>query len=183
MGRKYKFHDNERLYFVTFTIIHWIDIFIRRQFRDIFYESVAFCQKNKGLQVYAYCIMTSHIHLIIGTHKNPLSDIVRDLKAFTSRKIKIEMDAGTFESRKDWIMRMCRSAGIYNKNNIDFQLWVQNNHPIQLDSNYMMDQKLDYIHNNPVEAGFVEKPEDWLHSSAADYYEIRKGFMDIIKIN
>lgn len=132
MSRNYKFHNDEEIYFVTFTLIRWIDIFIREQFRDIFYESIAYCQKNKGLEVYAYCIMTSHIHLIIGTNKKPLSYIVRDLKAFTSKSIRKLLHCSTFESRRDWILYMCQRAGVFNSNNKDFQLWIQNNHPIQL---------------------------------------------------
>jgi len=182
MSRKYKFHGDDEIYFVTFTVIRWIDIFIREQFREIIYDSISYCQKNKGLEVYAYCIMTSHIHLIIGTTKNPLANIVRDLKAFTSRSIKNVLLDCTFESRKDWILHMCRRAGTFNKNNIDFQFWIQNNHPIMLDTNKKTVQRLDYIHKNPVVSGFVEKPEDWLHSSAADYYKIRKGYVDIIKL-
>jgi hypothetical protein len=61
MARKYKFHDNSKLYFVTFTVVNWIDAFIREENRNIFYESVKYCQENKGLEVYGYCIMTSHI--------------------------------------------------------------------------------------------------------------------------
>ncbi len=90
MALKYKIADNSQLYFVTFTVGNWIDVFIRKQFRDMFYESTNYCIKNKGLQVYTYCIMTSHIHLIIGTNKNPLSDIIRDWKAFTSRHISYD---------------------------------------------------------------------------------------------
>ena len=83
MGRKYKFHDYSKLYFVTFTVINWIDPFIRNENRNIFYDSIAFfCKKNKNLEIYAYCIMTSHIHMIIGTELGNLSDIVRDFKSF-----------------------------------------------------------------------------------------------------
>jgi len=182
MGRKYKFHDNEHLYFVTFTVIDWIDAFIRKEFRDIFYNSIAYCQKEKGLQVYAYCVMTSHIHLIIGVVDNKLSDVVRDLKSFTSRSIRKSLEAGNFESRKKWMLNRFMFRGKYNANNIDYQFWMQNNHPIILDNNALLDQKMDYIHQNPVEAGYVEKAEDWLHSSAADYYEVREGNIRIEKI-
>jgi putative transposase len=82
MGRKYKFHDDRALYFVTFTVVYWLDIFIRDEYKNIFYESIRYCQKEKGLEVYGFCIMTSHIHLIIGTENGVLSDIVRDLKSF-----------------------------------------------------------------------------------------------------
>lgn len=183
MGRKYKFHDDEHLYFVTFTVIDWVDTFIRDEYRNIFYESVTYCQKNKGLQVFAYCIMTSHIHLVIGVVDNKISDVVRDLKSFTSRSIRKAIDNGDFESRKKWMMNRFKFRGKFNSNNIDYQFWMQNNHPIILDTNEKLDQRINYIHQNPVKAGFVEKAEDWLHSSAADYFEIRQGQISIEKIS
>jgi len=88
MGRKYKFHDNTKLYFVTFTVVDWIDVFTRIEYTEIVYNSLRFCQQEKGLELYAYCIMTNHIHLIIGTETGSLPDIVRDFKSFTSRHIR-----------------------------------------------------------------------------------------------
>ena len=88
MGRKYKFYDNTKLYFVTFTVVDWIDIFTRRAYIEIIYDSFRFCQRKKNLELYAYCIMTNHIHLIMGTETGLLTDIVRDFKSFTSRHIR-----------------------------------------------------------------------------------------------
>lgn len=182
MGRKYKFHDNSKLYFVTFTVIDWIDIFTRNEYTDIIYDSIKYCQQNKGLEIYAYCIMTNHIHLIIGTENNILSDIVRDFKSFTSRKIKKEIIKNPKESRKKWILDLMEKQGPANERNKDFQFWQQHNHPIELSTNEMLEQRLDYIHKNPVTAGYVEKEEEWLNSSAGDYYGIRKGKIDLIFI-
>lgn len=183
MGRKYKFHDDRKLYFVTFTVIDWIDIFTRIEYTEIIYESIKYCQQNKGLEVYAYCIMTNHIHLIIGSERNVLSDIVRDLKSFTSRQIRKEIIKNPIESRKVWMLDLMEKQGLANDRNKDFQFWQQHNHPIELSTNEMLDQRLKYIHQNPVKAGFVEKEEDWLNSSAGDYYGIRKGKIDLIFID
>ena len=60
MSRNYKISDNTKAYFVTFTVINWMDVFIRNEYRQIFIDSIKFCQKNKGLNVYAWCLMTSH---------------------------------------------------------------------------------------------------------------------------
>ena len=158
MSRKYRIRDQGKLYFVTFTVINWIDIFIRDEYRNVFLESVQYCQKNKGLEVYAWCIMTSHIHMILGTKgENRLEDIIRDLKSFTSRRIRklLENKEKVGESRRGWIFSMMNQAGIKNGNNKDFQFWQQHSHPIELSTNSLLDQKLDYIHNNPVKAGFV----------------------------
>ena len=66
-----------------------------------------------------------------------------------------------------------------NSNNIGFQLWQQNNNPVELSSEKMAWQKLEYIHNNPVKAGIVEKPGDYMYSSARDYW----GMKGLIEIN
>jgi len=75
-----------------------------------------------------------------------------------------------------------KKLGSDNERNKDFQFWQQHNHPIELNTNELLDQRLNYIHQNPVKAGFVEKEEDWINSSAGDYYGIRKGAVEIIII-
>lgn len=65
-----------------------------------------------------------------------------------------------------------------NSNNQAFQFWQQDNHPIELWDNYMMDQKLEYLHQNPVVSEIVFKPEDYIYSSAIDYAG-KKGLLDI----
>ena len=85
MARKYAIGDQQAIYFVTFTVIEWIDIFIRPSYNEILVEGLKYCQKEKGLRVYAFCIMTSHIHLIISAKDpNKLSDIIREYKSYTS---------------------------------------------------------------------------------------------------
>jgi len=73
---------------------------------------------------------------------------------------------------------MMERAGKKNSNNADFQFWQQHNQPIELNTNDLMQQKLDYIHNNPVESGFVNNAEEWLFSSARDYAG-GKGLLEI----
>ncbi len=179
MGRKYKIQDQEKFYFVTFTIVYWLDVFIRQEYRNIFIESIKYCQKEKGLLVGAYCIMTSHVHLALGTKGDEkLEDIIRDLKSYTSRHIRKYMENNPQESRKEWMMWMMKRAGDKNSNNKDFQFWQQHNHPIELSSNEITQQRIDYIHNNPVEAGFVDNSAAWL-SSSARYYEDIKGEIEV----
>lgn len=185
MSRKYKIRDQAELYFVTFTVVNWIDLFIRDTYRDLIVESIKYCQKHKGLEVYAWCIMTSHVHMIVGTNgTGDLVGIIRDMKSYTSRSIRklLEDQEALGESRREWMYWMFQRAGLKNSNNNDFQLWQQHNQPIVLDSNEIMDQKLDYIHMNPVKAGFVDRPEAWLYSSAADYMNERKGMIELVYI-
>lgn len=130
------------------------------------------------MELYGWCIMTSHVHMIIGSHGEEMEDIMRNMKRHTSEEIKKAIKRHPAESRREWLVWMMERAGNKNSNNISFQLWQQDNHPIILNTGAITHQKLDYIHNNPVEAGFVEKPEDYLYSSARDYYG-KKGLIDI----
>ncbi len=178
MSRKYKFYDKTDLYFVTYTVVNWLDVFTRNEYRDVLLDSWNYCIKNKGLIIYAWCIMTNHVHMIISSRKEELSHIMRDMKSYTSTTLKHLISKNPKESRKKWLLKMMKAAGDKNSNNHSFQLWQQHNHPILLDTNFLIDQKLNYIHNNPVKAGFVEKPEDYLYSSARDYADL-KGLIDI----
>lgn len=178
MSRYYKFHDQERSYFISFATVYWIDVFIRPVYKCILVDSINHCVREKGLIVYAWVIMTSHVHMIIGTKKEKMQDIVRDLKKFTSKKIVEAIRENPVESRKEWMLWMFKRAGERNGNNKSFQFWQQHNKPIELSDNKIADQKLDYLHGNPVEEGFVSKPHEYKYSSAIDYSD-GKGMVDV----
>jgi len=179
MSRKYKFLDQDQLYFESFAVVGWIDLFIRNEYKDILLTSFQYCMEYKGLELYAYCIMTSHVHLIIGSHKEPMANIMRDLKRHTSEQLHKAIERHPGESRKEWMLQLMKQAGSQNSNNRGFQLWRQDNRPIELRDVQRLYQKLNYIHRNPVDAGFVEREEDWLYSSARNYQGL-KGLIDVI---
>jgi len=183
MSTKYKFKDQDKLYFISFAVVYWIDLFIRNEYKDILLDSWKYCQANKGMKLYAWCIMTSHVHLIIGSHRDKLENIMRDMKRHTSGTLKNAIRNHPAESRKEWMLWLMERAGKKNNNNSDFQLWRQDNHPIALATPCIAHQKLKYLHYNPVEAGFVEKPEDYLYSSAIDYYTNKKGLIEIERMD
>ena len=163
MSDKYKFKNIAGLYFVTLTVRHWIDVFTRTEYKDIIVENLNYCRKNKGLEIYAWVIMTNHIHLIIRAKEGyVLQDILRDFKKFTSKTIIKAIDENMNESRKEWLLR-----GF--KTNDGNRFWQEGNHPIELWTNKVFDEKLNYIHKNPIKAGFVFREQDFLYSSAADY--------------
>ena len=178
MSTKYKFRDQNQLYFVTFAVVNWIDVFIRAEYKQVLLDSWKYCMLKKGLEIYGWCIMTSHVHMIIGTNKNKLETIMRDMKRHTSEKLRETIMAHPQESRKEWMLWMMERAGKKNGNNTSFQFWSQDNHPIVLDDIQKLHNCLDYTHNNPVTAGIVEKPEDYLYSSARDYFGL-KGMIEI----
>jgi putative transposase len=125
--------------------------------------------------------MSSHVHLIIGTRDKPMQDILRDFKSHTSKMLRETIHTNPIESRKEWILWMMERAGKKNGNNNNWQLWQQHNQPIELSDNEMIDQKLNYLHMNPVVSSLVSEPEHWKYSSAIDYAG-GKGLLDICYI-
>jgi len=91
MSEKYKFDDPEGIYFVTSTIVHWIDLFTRKQLKEIIINSLSYCQQEKGLRIHAWCLMPSHLHMIISSEKELLSAIMRDFKKHTNKKFIEEL--------------------------------------------------------------------------------------------
>lgn len=101
MSRKYKFYNKEGLYFVSFATVYWIDIFIRDQYNWEIVQSLDFCRKNKGMEIYAWCLMPSHMHIIFRSNENNPGSILRDLKGFASIKIIKLIEENPQESRKE----------------------------------------------------------------------------------
>ena len=178
MSRKYKFGDNDQLYFISFAVVYWIDLFIRNEYKEIMLESWRFCQREKDLEIYGWCIMTSHIHMIIGSKGRALDKVVGEMKSYTSRSLRKSISQNPDESRREWMLRMMGRAGTKNGNNNDWQLWQQHNKPLEILNIEMFYQKLEYTHMNPVQAGFVEKVEEYTNSSAGDFY-VRKGLIEL----
>ena len=169
----YKIDNQEWLYYVTFVTVGWIDVFTRLEYRDIIINSLCYCKKKKGLRLYAYVIMSNHLHLIVAADIGyNLSNIIRDFKKYTSKQIYKAIENNPRESRKEWMLSLFRNAGERNINNKSHQFWQQHNHPVNLYSNAVIDQKLEYIHQNPVKAGIVANAEDYLYSSARNYADM-----------
>jgi len=169
MSRKYKFYNKEGLYFVSFATVYWIDVFVRDEYFEVIRGSLDYCRKNKGMEIFGYCIMTSHIHLIISARDSNPGDLLRDFKSYTSKQLQNQIAKNNEESRREWMVWMMKRAGQKNSNIKNSQFWQQHNKPIELWSPKVIDQKMDYIHENPVVAGFVSEPEHWKYSSAIDY--------------
>lgn len=177
MSEKYKVRNDQALSFITLTIIDWIDLFTKERYSEIIIDSLKYCIKNKGLRLHAFVIMSSHIHLIISMkEKFKVSDFVRDFKKFTSREITILIES-EFESRKEWLLSKFSFAANRVSNNEKYKVWQDGYHPVELFNNKVIDQKLEYLHLNPVKAGIVLRPEDFNYSSARNYIE---GAIDIV---
>ena len=177
MSLKYKEGNPDGIYFITLTVVEWADVFTRREYSELFCESLNYCQREKGLQLYAWCIMTNHVHLICAAPKLP--DVMRDLKKYTSRFIVEAIRNNPKESRKNWLVWMFKSAAEKSTNHGEYQFWQLGGHYVELSTNELMEQRLEYLHQNPVKAGFVEEPEQWYYSSARDYAG-QKGRLNVV---
>ena len=181
MSRKYKFGESTGAYFISFATVYWIDVFTRDMYFSVITASLDYCRKNKGMEIYGYCIMPSHVHLIFRSAEADPSGLIRDFKGFTSRKMLKTIEENTQESRKEWLLWMFEKAGKKNSNVKNRQFWQQNNKPIELWSLKVFEQKLNYIHNNPVVSGFVTNPIDWKYSSARNYASNDDTILEIDK--
>jgi REP element-mobilizing transposase RayT len=175
MSRKYKFHNPEGVYFVSFAVRGWVDVFTRNEYKNILIGSLEYCQKNKGLEIFAWCIMSNHVHLIIRAEgENLLPDILRDFKKYTSKAVIKAISENCMESRKEWLLEQFKTAE-------GFRFWRADNKPVELWSNSVIDQKINYIHQNPVEEGLVFRAEDYRYSSATDYAG-ENGLLNVIVV-
>lgn len=174
----YKVENQNAMHFLTLTTVGWIDVFTRKRFRDILIDSLAFCQKEKGLVVNAFVIMSNHLHLIANV-KPPfqMSNVLRDFKKYTAAMI-IKAIQEEPESRRDWLILVMEYYARHNQSNSHHQFWQHDNHAVELYSPEFMYQKLTYIHQNPVRAGWVENAEDYLYSSARNYAG-KKGLLEV----
>lgn len=176
----YVIRDQFATHFLTFTVCGWIDLFTRKIYRDIVMDSLRFAQKNEQLILNAYVIMSNHIHLIARANdrqKKTLSDIVRDFKKYTHHEMMPIIESEV-ESRRQWMVHQFNYYGRINPNNEQKQIWVNDSHPEECYSKEFTDCKFNYIHENPVRAGIVVKPEDYIYSSASNYI-LGKGIIDV----
>jgi REP element-mobilizing transposase RayT len=179
MSEKYKIWDQNKAYFLTLTVAGWIDVFIRKSYKLTLIDSLKYCQKEKGLVLFGYCIMPSHIHLIARAEgRYTLSEILRDFKKFTSKVILSQIQTEP-ESRREWMIDYFSAAGADDNRKSNFMFWMEGNHPVEINTNKFFNEKLEYIHNNPVKELIVERPEDYLFSSARNYAGLT-NYLDIL---
>ncbi|MDP4223588.1 MAG: transposase [Bacteroidota bacterium] len=174
MSGKYRIYDQTKPHFLTLTVVGWVDLFARKDYKYIIIDSLRYCQHKKGLDIYGYSLMSSHLHMIARASGSiTLSEILRDFKKFTSKALIKRILEGE-ESRRDWMLGIFKGAG-----KCHYNIWQDGNHPEEITSNKFFDEKLDYIHNNPVAELIVERPEDYYFSSARNYASL-SNCLDIV---
>ena len=162
MRSRYKVYTESGVYFITSSVIDWVPILMNDKISSIILECFKFCQKEKRLFIYGYVIMLNHFHMIIGMEEpEKIPRVVRDLKRHTSQEISKFVSCSDKQKELFWL------KPFWGKR--ISSVWQEGYHPVLIKSEKWFLQKLEYIHNNPVEKGFVERPEYWKYSSARNY--------------
>ena len=160
---RYRIYENHQPHFLTCTIINWLPIFASPPIAQIILDSWRFLQERHRLEIYAYVIMENHLHLIASSEH--LSKEIGDFKPFTARKIIDFLK----ERNAPHILRQLAFHKLQHKKDRAYQFWPEGSHPQLIQTEDMMRQKVEYIHNNPVRRGYVDDPTHWRYSSARDY--------------
>lgn len=164
--KRFKVYPEETSYYYsTCTIIDWLPIFQEDKYFKAIIESLKYCRIHKGLFIFVFVIMPTHLHLVTSNEEDTtLSDIMRDFRQFTSRSIRTLLEV---DGRMVFLELFRRAAE--NRPKQEFKIWSDDFHPIALKSDQWVRQKIEYIHNNPVRKGFVELPEHRRYSSARNW--------------
>ncbi|WP_304344206.1 transposase [Chryseobacterium koreense] len=131
---------------------------------------------------HAWCIMSSHVHLVFRSVKGQKPELlIGDLKRFTSKAIVKAITENPKESRKEFLLEAFKKEAEKSSNVTLYQFGRHDNKPIELWSNRVIYEKINDVHQNPVEAGLVFRAEDYRYSSAIDYAD-EKGLLDDIEV-
>jgi putative transposase len=169
---KYRIYEDFRPHFMTWTIVGWLPMFTRRETVEIVLDSWQFLQSQRDFHLFGYVILENHLHLIASAPD--LAAVVKNSKSFTARQI-IDL----LENRyAEVLLKQLRFHKLAHKDESEYQVWQEGSHPQQIDSDEVMWQKLEYIHNNPVQRGYVEDPLHWRYSSARNYAG-QQGLIDV----
>ncbi len=182
MSEKYKVIDSSRPTFITLTIIDWVDLLTRKRYTKVLDESLNYCIEEKGLIVHAYVYMSNHIHLIVSSKSNDLSKIVQSFKRYTTKQFILLINESG-ESRKEWLLNKFSFAADRIKRNKNYKIWKDGFHPVLLDTNEKIAQRVNYIHKNPVEAGICFHQSDYVNSSYLMYTDEKIGSMMNVNIS
>jgi REP element-mobilizing transposase RayT len=165
--RRYRIDpDKTSIYFSTSTITEWQCVFKEQKYFQIVIDSLRYCMEHKGLYLFGYVIMLNHLHLITGNAPDTnLSNIMRDFKHFTSSQIAAELQ----KDNERLFLYIFEKAAKKQSKRMRYKVWQDSFHPEAIYSEKWFNQKLQYLHNNPVRKGFVVKPEDWKYSSARNW--------------
>ena len=170
---RYRIFEEEYPYFLTCTVVAWLPVFAYQQFASIIIDSWRFLQRERGVELFSYVIMENHVHWI--ARGDALSDKLGHFKSFTARSIIDGLEARGFGT----LLEELRFFKQRHKMDQQHQLWQEGSHPQQMQNDDMMQQKLDYIHQNPVRRGYVDEAVHWRYSSARNYAG-SQGLLEVV---
>ena len=163
MRSRYKVQEPHAAHFVTSTILEWLPVFTTAASCDILVESLEFCRREKGLRLYGWVIMEHHFHAVVDGPD--LSQIMADLKKFTAKRLIEQLP----KEGRNWLLTELNYYRQRHKTRSTYQVWQEGFHPQAVFTDAVMQQKLDYLHANPVRRGLVASPEHWRYSSAHEW--------------
>jgi len=179
MSEKYKIFKGDDPYFVTFTVVDWLKVLLDDSYKIVLIESIMYCQKNKGLNLYGYCIMPNHVHMIIqATGEFSISDILRDIKKYTAKAIVKKLEEEKPNGYKEYLDAFIEAGKPLKRIKI-YKVWQDENQAKFIFSNRFLLEKLAYIHDNPVKYGLSEVPWAYEYSSATNYVGM-KSMLEVI---
>jgi len=178
-GDRYLIVNQHDIYFLTFTVVEWLDVFTRKDYKFIITDSLNYCIREKGLECFAWVLMSNHMHLVARANSPfEMSDLIHDFKKFTSKKI-VDTIQIIAESRREWLMHKFEHAAHSTGRAEHYKFWQDSSHPICLKGNAeWFRQRIEYTHQNPVRQMIVARAEDYLFSSACDY----AGIQGLVKV-
>ncbi len=172
MRSRYKIINDDCPHFITCSVIEWLPVFTKKEYFDIIIHALQFSQKQKDLKIHAYVVLDNHLHLIISG--NNLAKAVKEFKSFTAKEI-----INTLEKNKvTWLLNQFAFFKKKYKVESNYQVWQEGFHPKMIKDESMLQQKIEYIHYNPVKRGLVKESDHWLYSSANNYIH-GTGILDI----
>ena len=163
---RYHITSDEAVYYVTFTVVDGLPVFVSEPPCRIVADSLKYCHQHKGLRINAFVIMPTHVHVILfhaEFDSERLLDAVSDFRKFTGRRLADLCDQN---------MPSCFSAAMRAAAGDDRErrFWQPTRHPEAIHSEAFWRQKFDYLHDNPHRKGLVREPQAWRFSSAAYWY-------------
>jgi REP element-mobilizing transposase RayT len=173
MRSTYKTHNIDGTYFITSSIVNWINIFNSEKYFNILIEAINYYTSNKSLTVYAYVIMRNHFHMICKADN--LTNIIRLIKTYTAKEIVKELQK---DSEFNLLEKFKANKKEYKTESVH-QIWQEGFHPKEILNNSILKQKIEYIHNNPVKENYCLKTEDWVYSSAGFYGHGTKSLISL----
>ena len=183
MSSENHIHSRQAGYFITFNTVDWVDVFIRPVYKQVIVHTLNHFIDNKGLNLFAWCLMTNHLHLVAQAKDGFIvGEIEKEFKTFTTNKILEALDTEP-ETRRDWMMKRFENVNSILTLNKKFQVWQNSNNPVFIDMR-KTDQLIDhisFIHENPVRDRFVDSASEYPYSSARDYAGM-KGLVKISKL-